>query len=53
MLDAYQTAMLFVAEQDLRASEQDTNPANYSKHLGRLEVRLADMIRIVKELQAK
>ena len=49
-LDRYQQWNLEQAKQALAASKTDKDPANYPKHLGVLEVNLADMIQLVEHL---
>jgi hypothetical protein len=49
-LDSYRQATLDRAREALSASQADTDPASYPRHLGRLEVVLADLIRLTEHL---
>ncbi len=49
-LDRFQQRTLQQAEKALAASKADTDHANFSRHLGALEVNLAWMVELVKEL---
>jgi hypothetical protein len=49
-LDRYQQWNVEQAKQALAASKADTDAANYPRHLGVLEVNLADMIKLVEQL---
>jgi hypothetical protein len=49
-LERYQQWNLEHAKQALAASKTDTDTANFPRHLGALEVTLADMIQLVEHL---